>query len=149
MGAVNFTGKLHDSKTLPEALEQYERLTGNQASQVFVDRGYKGLKQYRASQIQVPKPDKNLGRGKRKRHSKRAAIEHVISHLKADYRLCRNFLKGILGDLINVILAAAAMNFKRIMNRWRTEAKYGCKLIEILFSFVLSILLPQKLKKTF
>jgi IS5 family transposase len=149
MGAINFTETLHDSKTLPEALEQYERLTGNQASHVFVDRGYKGLKQYRASQIQVPKPDKNMSRSKRKRHSKRAAIEPVIGHLKADYRLCRNFLKGILGDLMNVILAAAAMNFKRVMNLWRTEANYCWKLIETLLSFVLSILLLQKFKRTF
>ena len=63
MGAVNFTETLHDSKTLPEALEQYERLTGQQAAQVFVDRGYKGLRQYKESQIHVPKPDKNISRG--------------------------------------------------------------------------------------
>jgi len=149
MGAINFTETLHDSKTLPEALEQYERLTGQQAAQVFVDRGYKGLGQYKASQIQVPKPDKNISRGKRKKHSKRAAIEPVIGHLKTDYRLCRNFLKGILGDLMNVILAAAAMNFKRVMNLWRTEANGCWKLIDILYMFVLKLLLPQKLKMTF
>jgi IS5 family transposase len=149
MGAINFTETLHDSKTLPEALEQYERLTGKQAGQVFVDRGYRGLKQYKSSQIQVPKPEKNMSRSKRKKHSKRAAIEPVIGHLKADYRLCRNFLKGILGDLMNVILAAAAMNFKRVMNLWRTEENSGWKLIEILYSFVIGIFLPQKLKLTF
>ena len=149
MGAINFTETLHDSKTLPEALEQYERLTGEQPAQVFVDRGYKGLKQYKASLIQVPKPDKNISRSKRKKHSKRAAIEPVIGHLKADYRLCRNFLKGILGDLMNVIMAAAAMNFKRVMNLWRTEANDCWKLIDILYMFVLNVLLPQKLKMTF
>lgn len=149
MGAINFTETLHDSKTLPEALEQYERLTGKQAAQVFVDRGYKGLQQYKTSQIQVPKPDKNISRGKRKKHSKRAAIEPVIGHLKADYRLSRNFLKGILGDLMNVILAAAAMNFKRVMNLWRTEANGCWKLIDILYMFVLNLLLPEKLKSTF
>jgi IS5 family transposase len=149
MGAINFTETLHDSKTLPEALEQYERLTGKQAAQVFVDRGYKGLQQYKTSQIHVPKPDKNISRGKRKKHSKRAAIEPVIGHLKADYRLCRNFLKGILGDLMNVILAAAAMNFKRVMNLWRTEANGCWKLIDILYMFVLKLLLPKKLKMTF
>jgi hypothetical protein len=30
--------------------------------------------------------------------------------LKQDYRLCRNYLKGIPGDNLNLILAAAAMN---------------------------------------
>ena len=47
------------------------------------------------------------------------------------------------------ILAAAAMNFKRVMNLWRTEANGCWKLIEILYSFVLNILLPEKLKTTF
>jgi len=42
MGAINFTETLHDSKTLPEALEQYERLRGKQADQVFADRGLPG-----------------------------------------------------------------------------------------------------------
>lgn len=149
MGAINFTETLHDSKTLPEVLEQYERLTGKQADQVFADRGYRGLQQYKYSQINVPKPDKNISRTKRKKHSKRAAIEPIIGHLKADYRLCRNFLKGILGDLINVIMAAAAMNFKRVMNLWRTEANSCWKIIHILYMFVIKLLLPKKIKMTF
>ena len=51
--------------------------------------------------------------------TKRAAIEPKIGHLKADHRLNRNFYKGIKGDNINVMLAAAAMNFKRMMNIWK------------------------------
>ena len=122
MGAINFTQTLHDSKTIPEVLEQYERLNGKEAKDVFVDRGYKGIKQYKGATIHVPKPDKNISRSKRKKHSRRAAIEPVIGHLKQDYRLCRNYLHGIIGDNMNVILAAAAMNFKRRINLWRTEA---------------------------
>lgn len=122
MGALNFTQSLHDSKTLPEVLEQYQRLNGQEAKEVFVDRGYKGIKQYKASKIYVPIPDKNITKNQRRKHSRRAAIEPVIGHLKQDYRLCRNYLKGIFGDNINIILAAAAMNFKRRMTLWRTEA---------------------------
>ena len=122
MGALNFTQSLHDSKTLPEVLEQYQRLNGQEAKEVFVDRGYKGIKQYKASKIYVPIPDKNITKNQRQKHSRRAAIEPVIGHLKQDYRLCRNYLKGIFGDNINIILAAAAMNFKRRMTLWRTEA---------------------------
>ncbi|MBF1465538.1 MAG: hypothetical protein HXN64_10585, partial [Prevotella pallens] len=33
--------------------------------------------------------------------------------LKADHRLSRNFYKDVKGDAINVLLAAAAYNFKR------------------------------------
>ena len=147
MGALNFTETLHDSKTLPEVLEQYERLTSKEAAEVFVDRGYKGMPTYKASKIHVPKPDKNISRSKRKKHSKRAAIEPVIGHLKTDYRLCRNYLKGILGDLMNLMLSAAAMNFKRVMNLWRTEAIrcwlliYNC-LLDIYWNFILVKLKP-------
>jgi len=82
MGALNFTETLHDSKTLPEALEQYERLTGKQAAEVFVDRGYRGMTTYKNSKIYVPKPDKKITKSKRRKHSKRASVEPVISHLK-------------------------------------------------------------------
>jgi IS5 family transposase len=149
MGALNFTETLHDSKTLPEVLEQYERLMGKEVEEVFVDRGYKGMSTYKASKIHVPKPDKNISRSKRRKHSKRAAIEPVIGHLKTDYRLCRNYLKGILGDLMNLMLSAAAMNFKRVINLWRTEA-IRCwlliynYLLDIYWSFIL-----VKLKPTF
>jgi len=143
MGALNFTETLHDSKTLPQVLDQYERLTGKQAAEVFVDRGYRGMVQYKTSKIYVPKPDKNISKAKRKKHSSRAAIEPVIGHLKSNYRLCRNFLKGIIGDKINLMLSAAAMNFKRVMNLWRTEANHCWQLIYNMLIFVFSIVLPK------
>ena len=50
---------------------------------------------------------------KHKLFCKRAGIEPIIGHLKSDYRLSRNFYKGVKGDAINIMLAAAAYNFKR------------------------------------
>ncbi len=55
----------------------------------------------------------------RKGFKRRAAIEPKIGHLKQDHRLSRNFYSGIKGDNINVMLAAAAMNFKRMMNIYK------------------------------
>ena len=149
MGAVNFTDTLHDSKTIPEVLEQYERINGKEAKEVFVDRGYKGISQYKSTKIFAPKPDKNITRTKRMKHSRRAAIEPVIGHLKADYRLGRNFLKGILGDNMNLMLAAAAMNFKRVMNLWRTEANFCWSLIYKIFLGAYRDFFAPKLKMTF
>lgn len=122
VGALNFTESLHDYKTIPEALEQYQRLTGEQPKDVFVDRGYRGKSEYNSTKINIPNPQKNISKQKRKGHIKRAGIEPVIGHLKQNYRLNKNYLKGILGDNINLIFAAAAMNFKRRMTLWRTEA---------------------------
>jgi transposase, IS5 family len=118
VGALNFTDTLHDSKTLPAAIEQYERLTGIKASDVFVDRGYRGARLDNTI-VNVPKPDKNISQVKRKRFRRRAAIEPVIGHLKHDYRMIRNYLKGSSGDAMNLLLSAAAMNFKRAMNLWK------------------------------
>jgi len=149
VGATNFTETLHDSKTIPEALQQYKRLMGKEPDEVFVDRGYRGVTKYGASKIHAPRPDKNITKAKRKKHSKRAAIEPIIGHLKTDYRLCRNFLKGLLGDLMNLILSAAAMNFKRAMNLWRTEAKRSWQLNHILIMLFTGIFCSRKLKLTF
>jgi len=57
----------------------------------------------------------------RKYFRKRAGIEPVIGHLKEDHRLSRNYYKGITGDEINVMLAAAEFNFKRMMNKWKSS----------------------------
>ena len=41
-------------------------------------------------------------------------------HLKSEYRLARNRLKGTAGNEINAILAAAAMNFQKLLRGfWR------------------------------
>ncbi|MBK7883341.1 MAG: transposase [Chitinophagaceae bacterium] len=125
VGALNFTESLHDSKTLPSVLEQYERLMDKEAKNVFLDRGYQGPKMINNTALQTPKPDKDITQTKRKRHKRRAAIEPIIGHLKHDYRMSRNYLKGTVGDAINVILAAAAMNFKRMMNKWKVEFIFG------------------------
>ena len=55
---------------------------------------------------------------KAKKHElfrKRAGIEPVIGHCKSDHRLGRNYYKGLFGDFINVMIAAATFNFKRAM----------------------------------
>lgn len=149
LGALNFTETLHDSKTIPNALEQYERLNGTLPKEVFVDRGYRGKSEYKSAKICIPKPSKNITKSQRQKHSKRAAIEPVIGHLKQNYRLCKNYLKGILGDNMNLILAAAAMNFKRRMNLWRTEATFRCLLFYKYFLEVCKNFYALKLKTTF
>jgi IS5 family transposase len=42
----------------------------------------------------------------------------VIGHLKTDHRLSRNYLKGFIGDEINLLLAATAFNLKKWMNHF-------------------------------
>ena len=53
---------------------------------------------------------------KREKFRRRAAIEPIIGHMKSDYRMARNYLKGFAGDEINLLLAASAFNLKKWMN---------------------------------
>jgi IS5 family transposase len=124
IGALNIPGNDYDGHTLDAALEQQQRLTGHTLKEAFVDRGYRGRKGVLGTLIHTPKKFSSKLTGYRKAKLKegfaeRAGIEPKIGHLKTDHRLSRNFYKGIKGDNINVMLAAAAMNFKRMMNIWK------------------------------
>ena len=47
-------------------------------------------------------------------------VEPSIGHLKSEHRLELNRLKGAAGNAINAILAAAAMNFQKLLRAfWR------------------------------
>ncbi|MBQ7738959.1 MAG: transposase, partial [Desulfovibrionaceae bacterium] len=54
---------------------------------------------------------------------RRSSIEPVIGHVKNDFRLRRNYLKGEIGDSINFLLACAAFNLKKWMNLRAKETK--------------------------
>jgi transposase, IS5 family len=124
VGALGFRNE-YDGHTLEKSLEQTQRLTGLSPKTATVDRGCKGRSQIGQTIIQIPKPRKNLNAYQKAKLKKffrrRAAIEPVIGHLKSDHRLNRNFYKGIFGDNINIMLCAAAFNFKRMMNKWKSS----------------------------
>jgi IS5 family transposase len=109
---------------------------GRSAETLTADRGYKGKTKIGNTRIQIPKPfnSKTLNsyqqRKLRKQFKRRAAIEPIIGHLKSDHRLGRNFYKGITGDSINVLLAAAAFNFKRMMNIYKKILAHIIKIIQ-------------------
>ena len=92
------------------------------------DRGYRGKKEINGTKIVIPDaPKKSDSRYQRlKKHKlfrKRAGIEPTIGHLKSDYRLGRNFYEGVTGDVMNILLAAAAYSFKRAMKDLRDFIK--------------------------
>ena len=135
VGALGFRNE-YDGHTLEPALEQVERLREKAPKRAKVDRGYRGKKQIGTTEILIPSPPKkNLSYYQRKKlsqaHKKRAAIEPIIGHIKADHRLNRNFYKGIVGDNINIMLAAAAFNFKRMMNKWKSSFWHFFQSIQI------------------
>lgn len=143
VGALGFRNE-YDGHTLEKSLEQTQRLTGQAPRTATVDRGCKGRTQIGTTTIQIPKPRKNMNPyqlGKlKKSFRRRAAIEPVIGHIKADHRLNRNFYKGIFGDNINIMLAAAAFNFKKMMNKWKLSF---LALLQNAFIFLKMLLYPE------
>jgi len=120
VGALAFEGNPYDGHTLEPQLQQVEDILGVLPKTALVDRGYKGAKKVLGVEIKRPES----GKGKtpyeksrdRKRFRRRAAIEPIIGHLKSDYRMLRNYLKGAEGDKINMIMAATAFNLmKKLM----------------------------------
>jgi adenosyl cobinamide kinase/adenosyl cobinamide phosphate guanylyltransferase len=66
-------------------------------------------------------------------------IEKTTLHLKSDFRLSRNLLKGQVGDEINVLMAACAWNLNTLQKHyqrlpsqwyWLDVLKDLCSLIE-------------------
>nr|WP_235590234.1 transposase [Nitrosomonas ureae] len=112
VGVVSHEQNRHDSHTLPEILRHVEQSRGRAAKQAVCDRGYRGKREVNGTQIILPgkglKKDTRYQKDKkRKQCRRRAAIEPIIGHLKSDYRMTRNYLKGAVGDRINLLMAAA------------------------------------------
>ena len=135
----HFMGNPHDSQTLEPVLESIKR----QAEKVFghgiVDRGYRGKKKIGETVIVVPNPKEDSTKSiqyqkdKSRQCKSRAAIEPVISHLKHDCRMLRNYLKGVEGDKINAIMAGAAFNFRMALREIKVTILLWLFFIEKLY----------------
>ena len=122
VGAVSHPHNLHDSKTLIGIISQSSELRGQCPEVAICDRGYRGKSRVGETKVLIPKTPRKKAtpyqrQKAKKRFRKRAGIEPIIGHLKSDYRLARNFLKGSVGDSLNLMLAAAAFNFKKWMQQ--------------------------------
>ena len=111
----------HDSKTLEAALESANKHRTKPIVEAICDRGYRGKKEVDGTVICIPDSPKKRDtkyqkEQKRKKFRRRAAIEPIIGHVKSDHRMQRNYLKGFIGDEINLLLAASAFNLKKWMN---------------------------------
>jgi IS5 family transposase len=106
----------YDGHTLQATLAAAERNSGVRPTAAFVDKGYRGHGCHGDTQIHIAgASNKDASRILRKRRRRRSAIEPLIGHMKSDHRMDRCFLKGLLGDAINAVLAAAGRNFRKLL----------------------------------
>lgn len=142
VSAVSFKGNPHDSRTLEETILQYERLQGKKPKGAIVDRGYSGKQSVLG--VKIIRPDKSTKNSTsyekskaRKRFRRRAGIEPVISHVKHNHRMIRNYLKGVVGDEINSIMAAAGFNFKSILRKIKEDVLFLIQKIDFKLKYSL------------
>lgn len=109
-------GNPYDGHTLEPVIAEMEELTGVEVRRAHVDKGYRGHG-YNRFKVWITGQVRRTTTAIRREMKRRAAIEPVIGHLKAEHRMERNFLKGRDGDQANAVLAAAGYNFGLLL-RW-------------------------------
>jgi IS5 family transposase len=110
-------GNPYDGHTLGPVIADLEKLTGVETRRIHVDKGYRGHKHAQKFRVWITGQVRRVTRPIRREMKRRAAVEPVIGHTKAEHRMGRNYLKGRDGDRANAVLAAAGYNFSLLL-RW-------------------------------
>src|SRR5262249_38712992 len=116
-----------DGHTLATVIPAMEDMIGNTIERLLADAGYRGhnaptdykFRVYTSGQKRrlTPQIKRELRR--------RAAIEPVIGHLKAEHRMGRNYLAHHAGDAVNAVLAAAIYLWARPAGAGETPGGAG------------------------
>ena len=110
-------GNPFDGHTLGPVIAELEALTGIETRRIHVDKGYRGHNHQEKFRVWISGQVRRVTTPIRREMRRRAAVEPVIGHVKAEHRMGRNYLKGRDGDRINAVLAAAGYNFGLLL-RW-------------------------------
>ena len=114
--ATALHGNPFDGHTLGPVVTELEQLTGIETRRIHVDKGYRGHNHKHKFRVWITGQVRRVTQSIRREMKRRAAVEPVIGHLKAEHRLGRNYLKGRHGDCANAVLAAAGYNFALLLS---------------------------------
>jgi len=118
-------GNPYDGHTLAAAMASIENNTGVGVTDAYVDKGYRGHDYAGTATVHLAgSSPRRLSRAKKKRRKRRSAVEPKIGHLKSDNRMRRCFLKGLVGDAINVVLAAAGSNLQKLLRAFAHALRF-------------------------
>ena len=115
LGVKSFHGNPYDGHTLDQTVVELRKLSP-ETSKIFVDLGYTGHNFKEKGKVFTAKTKKTLSNDDKKMQKRRSAIEPIIGHLKNFGRMGRNYLKGVVGDIVNPIISAVGLNLRRITN---------------------------------
>jgi transposase, IS5 family len=115
--ARTLPGKPYDGHTLAVIIPEIERLVGAPLNRIVVDRGYRGHNAplTHRFKVYISGQKRRVSESIKRELRRRAAVEPVIGHIKAEHRMGRNYLAYPTGDAINAVLAAVGYNFRRLL----------------------------------
>lgn len=110
-------GNPYDGHTLAVVLPEMEKQIGATIKRVVADRGYRGhnAPPEHRFKVYISGQKRRVTEAIKRELRRRSAVEPVIGHLKAEHRLARNHLAQATGDAIDLTLAAAGYNFRRLL----------------------------------
>lgn len=117
LAVKSFHGNPYDGHTLKQTVAQIEEITGQEPKKLFVDLGYRGANYEKKGKIYTPYTKKKLVKEDKIMQKRRSAIEPVIGHLKQYGRMGRNYLRGVVGDLVNPLISAIGFNLRGLGNK--------------------------------
>lgn len=85
-------GNPFDAHTLGPVIADMEKLTGVEARRIHVDKGYRGHNHPHRFRIWISGQVRRVTASIRREMKRRAAVEPVIGHVKAEHRMDRNYL---------------------------------------------------------
>ncbi len=116
VGAMALHGNPYDGHTVDAALNQVKQIIGKCPSNSYADKGYRGSNLGNHSvKIHISETKRGKNNSTLKKLKRRSAVEPIIGHMKSENRLSRNYLKGISGDKINVVLSDYGRNVRKII----------------------------------
>jgi transposase, IS5 family len=113
--AKSLPGNPYDGHTLRDVIEDTQKLTGCEIERAYVDKGYRGHDAQNPRRVFISGQKRGVFGIIKRELKRRAAIEPVIGHMKAEGHLGRCYLKGRDGDAANAVLTAVGYNFRRIL----------------------------------
>jgi IS5 family transposase len=118
IGAQALEQRPFDGHTLAGTIAHVELMMGQKIrGEIYVDKGYRGHNYSGPAKVLLAKPRRKQEKKRRRWYNQRNGIEAIISHMKNDGWLGRNFLKGSRGSRFNALLAACGQNLRKIL-RW-------------------------------
>ena len=110
-------GNPYDGHTLETVIPEIEAQIGASLTRIVADRGYRGhnAPPDHRFKVYISGQKRRVTEHIKRELRRRSAVEPVIGHAKGEHRMGRNYLAGQQGDAINVVLAAAGYNFRRLL----------------------------------